>query len=650
MKTVIMAGGKGTRIASMYSDIPKPMIPILDKPILEYQINCLREQGCTDLILVIGHLGAAIKDYFGDGQKFGVSIRYIVEEEPLGTAGALYYLKQEMTEDFLLLNGDIIFDINIERFFQYHKQCGGIATLFTHPNSHPYDSGIVIADENGCVESWLHKEDEREWYRNRVNAGIHMLSPTIFGAETGLFQELKKMDLDRDVLKPLIPMGKLYVYDSPEYVKDMGTPARLCSVAEDIQRGKVKARNLTRKQKAIFLDRDGTINEYVGFLTKPEELELIPGAAQAIKRLRRTDYLIVVVTNQPVVARGEVTEEELREIHNKMETLLGMEGAYVNAIYHCPHHPHKGYDGEVVELKIECDCRKPKAGMLLQAAKDFNIDLENSWMVGDRECDVLAGKTAGCRTALISEKGEDFGQDVTVSSLLDFSYNGPEQCMKLEERLYKHVDSLVRRYPQLLGARPEIIDAYLELEACYLRGGKLLIAGNGGSATDSEHIAGELMKRFKMPRPISPEFAEKMKKVDLARGTRLAENLERSLMAISLVASEALLTAYLNDTNEDGLFAQQLMGYGKKGDVFLAISTSGNSQNIMNATVVAKASGIRVVGLTGADGGELAGVADVAVKVPETETYLIQELHLPIYHCWCMMLEDKFFGETTPDA
>ena len=214
----------------------------------------------------------------------------------------------------------------------------------------------------------------------------------------------------------------------------------------------------------------------------------------------------------------------------------------------------------------------------------------------------------------------------------------------LEKKLQKHIDLLIKRYPILEPIKQDIIDAYLIMEETYLNDGKLLVAGNGGSAADSEHIAGELMKRFKTPRPVSDEFAAKLKEIDSERGANLAENLECSLMAIPLVAHEALSTAYINDVDGYGVFAQQLFGFGRKGDVFLGISTSGNSKNVMSATVVARALGIKVVGLTGAKGGDLAEVADVCVKVPETETYMVQELHLPIYHCWCLMLEDKFFG------
>ncbi len=415
MKTVIMAGGKGTRIASVNSEVPKPMIPILDKPILQYQIECLRSQGYDDIILVVGHLGHVIKDYFGDGAKFGVKIEYVIETEPLGTAGALYLLKEKLTDDFLLLCGDVIFDIDVDRFYKFHKARGGVATLFTHPNSHPYDSGIIMADGEGKVTNWLHKEDPRKWYRNRVNAGLHFFSHKIF--EQGLFKELKKVDLDREVLKPLIPTGELYVYDSPEYVKDMGTPDRFFAVTEDIRSGKVRAKNLTNPQKCVFLDRDGTLNKYVGFLRNIDELELIDGVAEAIRKINESGYLAIVATNQPVIARGEVTFDELSEIHNKLETLLGQEGAYLDAIYYCPHHPHKGYDGEVPELKIDCECRKPKPEMLLRAAKDFNIDLGASYMVGDGGNDVQCAINAGCKPILLTEGDSEVSHYPT---LLDF--------------------------------------------------------------------------------------------------------------------------------------------------------------------------------------------------------------------------------------
>lgn len=423
MKVVIMAGGKGTRISSVASDIPKPMIKIDGEPVLEREIECLRKQGFTDLILTVGHLGHVIQDYFGDGsgispvtgKPFGVSIEYYVETQPLGNAGALFQLKDRLTEDFLLLNADVVFDVDFNRFLSYHKAKGGLVTLFTHPNSHPYDSGLIVTDEHDCVVRWLAKEDDRTgYYSNCVNAGLHILSPEVLCQSF----DTDKIDLDRQILKPLAGSGRMYAYHSPEYVRDMGTPERYEAVCRDYRAGTVQEKNLQSRQKAVFLDRDGTINRYVGFLRDPEEFELLPGVAEAVKRINDSGYLAVLVTNQPVIARGEVTWEQLHEIHNKMETLLGAEGAYLDALYLCPHHPHSGYPGEVSELKVDCDCRKPKPGMLLKAAKEYNIDLSKSWMVGDSQNDVLAGKAAGCRTALIG-KGE-FQQDVTADSLLDF--------------------------------------------------------------------------------------------------------------------------------------------------------------------------------------------------------------------------------------
>lgn len=400
MQTVIMAGGKGTRIASVNAEVPKPMLEVCGKPILEHQIEVLKRQKLTDIILVIGYLGNVIRDYFQDGSKYGVHISYIEEKELLGTAGSFYYLKDIIQDDFFLLNGDLIFDVDLHRFMNFHKEKHALATLFTHPNNHPYDSGLIIANDDGTITKWIHKEEERGFLRNRVNAGIHIISPMVLER----FTELKKTDLDREVLKPLIPSGRVYAYDSPEYVKDMGTPERYRQVEQDLLKGRVRARNLDRKQKCIFLDRDGTLNVYKGFLTDIEELELIPGTAEALKCINSSEYLAIVITNQPVIARGECSVQELEEIHNKLETLLGKEGAYIDALYYCPHHPDKGFEGERPEYKIECGCRKPKPGMLLKAAEDYNIDLSQSIMIGDGKNDMEAGKAAGCQTILVDEQ------------------------------------------------------------------------------------------------------------------------------------------------------------------------------------------------------------------------------------------------------
>ena len=416
MKVIIMAGGKGTRIASVKSDVPKPMIEICGKPILLWQIESLKEQGLTDITLVIGYLGYIIKDYFGDGSQFGVNINYFVEDSPLGTAGALF--KMNLEEDFLLLCGDVILDVDYHRFIEFHYANKAWASLMAHPNGHPYDSSLLVTEilppqEKGGnpvdthrVVRWMNKEDERLYYKNRVNAGIEIISPELLKETMKNFvprhpETPDKIDLDRDVLKPNIDTGRIYAYDTPEYIKDMGTPDRYYEVEKDIQSGKVRARNLSHKQKAIFLDRDGVINKHIGFLRKSEEFELIPGVIEGIKAVNKSGYLAIVVTNQPVIARGECTFEELQKIHDKMETELGKEGAFVDATYVCPHHKDKGFEGERLDYKFDCECRKPKPGLLLQAARDFNIDLSQSYMIGDNVTDVESGKNAGCKESIV---------------------------------------------------------------------------------------------------------------------------------------------------------------------------------------------------------------------------------------------------------
>lgn len=393
MVIVIMAGGRGTRIASVKADVPKPMIPICGKPILEHQLLCLKEQGYRKITLCVGYLGHVIREYFGDGERLGMEISYIEEKEPLGTAGALYFLKGKVHEDILLLNGDIIFDVDIHRFQQFHQAHGQWATLFTHPNSHPYDSGVLETDAEHLVTRWMTKEDTRTWYSNRVNAGLHILAPQVLD----MIPELKKTDLDRDLLRPLVHQRRVIAYDSPEYVKDMGTPDRYYAVEEDVRSGLVHARNLLNRQRAVFFDRDGTINRYVGFLRSLDEFELIPDTVEKIRWANNNGYLAIVVTNQPVIARGEVTWDELSLIHKKMETLLGEKGVYVDDIFICPHHPDKGFEGEIAAYKVNCDCRKPKPGLLLQAAAKYNIDLSESFMVGDSDNDRKAAEAAGCK-------------------------------------------------------------------------------------------------------------------------------------------------------------------------------------------------------------------------------------------------------------
>ena len=217
----------------------------------------------------------------------------------------------------------------------------------------------------------------------------------------------------------------------------------------------------------------------------------------------------------------------------------------------------------------------------------------------------------------------------------------------MEKRVEKQLEILVNRYPELSAVKKEISEAYQILENCYAKEGKLLAAGNGGSAADAEHIVGELMKGFKLPRKTEAGFADKLVKENEELGTVLAESLQGALPAIALDGHPALSTAYMNDCEPLLCFAQQVNGYGKSGDVFLGISTSGNSKNVLYAATTAHAKGMKVIGLTGAKSSKLEQMSDVCIKVPQTETYMIQELHLPVYHCLCLMLEERFFGENS---
>lgn len=402
MKAVIMAGGKGTRIASITNDeIPKPMLKIGDKPILEHQIECFRRNGINEIIIVVGHLGKIISEYFGDGSKFGVKIRYIEEGEnkPLGTAGSLYYLKDDLKEDFILVFGDVFFDIDFKKMVGFHQKNNATATLLTHPNSHPFDSDLLVVDEDNIVTGFDSKENDRsaDDYQNIVNSGIYVFANEILN----LITEPVKLSIEKDVISKYINKRKVYSYHSTEYVKDMGTPERYDSVNADYRKKIPEARNLKNKQKCIFLDRDGTINESKGYIVDKKDLVLMAGVSEAIKKINSSEYLCIVVTNQPIIARGESTVENLEEIHKHLETLLGNEGAYVDDLFYCPHHPDRGFEGEVLEYKIDCDCRKPKIGMVKKAAEWYNIDLESSYMIGDSWRDIETGKNARMRTCLL---------------------------------------------------------------------------------------------------------------------------------------------------------------------------------------------------------------------------------------------------------
>ena len=398
---VIMAGGKGSRLLSITNDeIPKPMVPVDGKPLLEYQVEKLKSYGIKKIVMIVGHLGEKIVDHFKDGKDFGVEIDYIFEKEPLGTAGAFYYLKDKIdAKDFMLVFGDIFFDMDFDRMEDFHFKNSALTTLLAHPNGHPYDSDLIQTDDTGRVIGFDSKHNVRDyWYDNMVNAGMYIINKRLLD----LVKEPVKTDFEKDILANQVKLGaSIYAYHTPEYVKDVGTVDRINATVEELKSGLIQSKNLKNKQRAIFLDRDGTMNVSKGFISKADDLELIPGTIDAIKAINKSGALAIVITNQPVIARGECSFEELHNIHNKLKTLLGEKGAFVDDIFYCPHHPDKGFEGEVPELKFDCECRKPKTGMIDKAVKKYNIDLSKSYMVGDSTMDLETARNAGVKSVLV---------------------------------------------------------------------------------------------------------------------------------------------------------------------------------------------------------------------------------------------------------
>ncbi len=432
-KVVIIAGGKGTRLQHIAKDIPKPMVPINGRPILQYQIELARRYGYTDIIILTGHLGEQIEEYFGNGERFGVSITYSREPKPLGTAGCIKEIEHLLSDDFFVFYGDTVMDIALDEMYAFHERSNASATLFLHPNDHPYDSDLADIDDSGKITAFYPKPHHGEDLRNLVNAALYILSPAVLRhIEPGV-----SSDFGKHIFPKAIATGDaLYGYVSSEYIKDMGTPDRYERVSNDVISGKVASWNKHNTRPAVFLDRDGVLSREMNLLAEPSGMQLLPRAAEAVHCINRSGYLAVVVTNQPVIARNLCSFEDLRRIHDRMETLLGAEHAYIDALYFCPHHPDKGYPEERKEYKIDCECRKPKPGMLLQAAKDLNIDLAKSFIIGDRESDIQAGRNAGLKgTILVKSNGEQFLSDGTsADKRTDSLYTAVTEVLGLKEK------------------------------------------------------------------------------------------------------------------------------------------------------------------------------------------------------------------------
>jgi histidinol-phosphate phosphatase family protein len=400
MQLVILGGGKGSRLKAVTGDLPKPLVPVLGTPLLGRQIHQAAQSGYVDEVVVLTGYGADSIAAYVKEADFGIPVRCIAEPVARGTAGAVLAAIDNLQSEFLVMYADTVHDIDLGRFVSFHSAQGADASLFLHPNDHPADSDLVETDEAGritCFHSYPHPEGVI--FPNLVNAALYVLRRD---ALLGLSNLPEKPDFAKHVFPAMLQAGRRLVgYRSPEYIKDAGTPDRLAKVAKDILSGMVSHRSLRNPSPAVFLDRDGVLNVYAGYVDTPEKLVLLPGAGQAVRKLNRSFFRTVVVTNQPVLARGEVSPDMLRLIHARLDTELGREGAYLDALYFCPHHPDKGFPGEVASLKKVCDCRKPEAGMLMHASRELGIALERSWMIGDTTSDIEMARRAGLRSILV---------------------------------------------------------------------------------------------------------------------------------------------------------------------------------------------------------------------------------------------------------
>ena len=390
-QAIILAGGKGTRLQSILHGLPKPLVDFCGKPLLLWQLEALEKYGFTE-VLLFTHYKSEIIERFVKTIKTSMAVHIVKEPRPLGSGGALIFNKNKLNEKFLVVYGDVFFDVDLNKIWTACEDAEGIVA--THPNSHPQDSDLVDTDKNGFISRFSgYPHSDANAFPNLVNAGLVVLKKHLFD---DLVLDKNVSDLAKDLFPNWISGGKrLYSHKTVEYLKDIGTPDRLEKASLDFQSGFVASRSGLKKRKAIFLDRDGTLIKDVGHLKKIDEIELLPGAIEAIKRINKSEYLAILVTNQPVIARGELTFDGLKLVHNRFEHLMGSAGCFLDAIYFCPHHPDQGFEGEVKALKFVCNCRKPKPGLILEAERDFDLDLSRSWFLGDSKADEGSAYNAG---------------------------------------------------------------------------------------------------------------------------------------------------------------------------------------------------------------------------------------------------------------
>jgi D,D-heptose 1,7-bisphosphate phosphatase len=403
-------------LASVAGDLPKVLVPVGGKPVLQHQLELAAGAGIDEVTIFAGHLAEKIHHFVGDGSRFGLRVRIFTEKEPMGNAGALLQSLDLLPEHYFVVYGDLMLAVDLQRIAKRHLDRKADFTMLVHPNDHPQDSDLVETDANdwvSAVHACPHPHDQ--FFGNLVNAALYVVRREAlrpWAAFPG------KQDFTQGIMLGLVAKGaRVLAYRSSEYLKDIGTPARLQRADADWHAGKISLEASNRCRPTVFLDRDGTLNVEKGYLRTPEELELLPGVGLALRTLRQAGFRLIVLTNQPVIARGEATEAEVAAIHRRLEWELGKEGAYLDAIYVCPHHPDRGFPRERTELKTRCKCRKPGTGLFEQACRDLRIDVANSWMVGDQTRDIEMARRAGLLSVLVKTGGA--GRDGQFTAAAD---------------------------------------------------------------------------------------------------------------------------------------------------------------------------------------------------------------------------------------
>jgi len=391
----IIAGGKGTRVPEWSQSKPKALLSVGDKTILENQIEVLILSGVRKFHLLLGHFSELIIDYV-EGLNFCdcVEINYVVEANPLGTGGALAKFIQDATKVLGVSHGDLFIKTDIYDFVNYviTRDCDWGQII--HPSNHVFDSDVVILDSgNRILDFRIKPHSESDYFRNRTNAGVYLFKPMALKAiQNQALSPGESLDLDRQLLPDLLSAGLSGIgYDDLGVCLDVGTPERI-----------LKFNRISSSpyfgapiRPTVFLDRDGVINVDSGWISSTDDLCIFPEVASSIARLNEFGVRVIVITNQPVVARGELSVEGLNSLHNFMESKLAKKGAYVDDIFSCIHHTDSGYPGEITSLKFDCECRKPKTGLFQIAIEKYHIDLSLTFMVGDSWRDSKAAQSLG---------------------------------------------------------------------------------------------------------------------------------------------------------------------------------------------------------------------------------------------------------------